>query len=124
MPEGSSEVYLRRPLILKRVLEVLDKVTIESIGYVPELVIGGEGDAPSEETMAALKKAADEAKQTIRSGFKARCQTITPGDSCGFSQTSTIVISINLASRDNTPSRGVIPQSSSTTVDEYYYNLQ
>jgi len=28
----------------------------------------------------------------------------------------------NLASRDNTPSRGVIPQSSSTTVDEYYYN--
>jgi len=26
-------------------------------------------------------------------------------------------------SRDNTPSRGVIPQSSSTTVDEYYYKL-
>lgn len=71
VPEGSSEVYLRRPLTLKRVLEVLDKVTIESIGYVPELVIGGEGDAPSEETLAALKKAADEAKQTTRSGFKA-----------------------------------------------------
>jgi len=34
-----------------------------------------------------------------------------------------ICSAMNLASRDNTPSRGVIPQSSSTTVDEYYYNI-
>ncbi len=68
VPEGSSEVYLRRPLTLKRVLEVLDKVTIESIGYVPELVIGGKGDPPSQEIMDALIKVVDEAKPT---GFKA-----------------------------------------------------
>ncbi len=29
---------------------------------------------------------------------------------------------MSLASRDNTPSRGVIPQTSSTTIGEYYYN--
>jgi len=68
VPEGSSEVYLRRPLTLKRVLEVLDKVTIETLKYVPELIIGGEGNAPSAETMAALKSAVDGAQQT---GFKA-----------------------------------------------------
>jgi len=31
---------------------------------------------------------------------------------------------MSLASRDNTPSRGVIPQTSSTTVGEYYYKLR
>jgi len=28
---------------------------------------------------------------------------------------------MSLASRDNTPLRGVIPQTSSTTLGEYYY---
>lgn len=47
VPEGSSEVYLRRPLTLKRVLEVLDKVTIETLKYLPEVSIGGDGDTPA-----------------------------------------------------------------------------
>ena len=41
--DTAADVYLRRPLTLKRVLETLDKVTIEAHKYVPELVVGGEG---------------------------------------------------------------------------------
>jgi twitching motility two-component system response regulator PilG len=65
-----SEIYLRRPLTLKRVLEVLDKVTIESHKYVPELVVGGE-EVLDEAATAALHDAVQSAKGTSRSGYKA-----------------------------------------------------
>ncbi len=68
--ETGEEVYLRRPLTLKRVLEILDKVTIEAHKYVPELVVGGEGEL-NEESVAALQGAAQSAQQTSRSGIKA-----------------------------------------------------
>lgn len=70
-PEGSNEAYVRRPLTLKRVLEVLDKVTIEVHKFVPELVVGGEGgDKLSEEAAAMLQGAAKSAQQVTRSGVK------------------------------------------------------
>jgi two-component system cell cycle response regulator len=62
--------YLRRPLILKRVLETLDKVTIEELQHVPELVVGGEDGALDEEAYAALRTA-QSAVKTSRSGVKA-----------------------------------------------------
>lgn len=40
--EVAGKTYLRRPLTLKRVLETLDKVTIEAHKYAPEIVVGGE----------------------------------------------------------------------------------
>jgi len=40
--EAGDDIYLRRPLILKRVLETLDKVTIEFLKYLTEGVVGGE----------------------------------------------------------------------------------
>lgn len=64
-----AEVYLRRPLTLKRVLETLDKVTIEVHKYVPELVVGGE-DVLDEAANAALLDAAQSAQQVIRTGTK------------------------------------------------------
>lgn len=65
--ETSSDIYLRRPLTLKRVLETLDKVTIEAHNYVPELVIDDEKGL-DEEAKATLSKAAEKAS---RSGVKA-----------------------------------------------------
>jgi len=64
-----TEVYLRRPLTLKRVLETLDKVTIEVHKYVPELVVGGE-DVLDEAANAALLDAAQSAQQVTRTGTK------------------------------------------------------
>jgi two-component system, cell cycle response regulator len=63
-------MVIRRPLTLKRVLETLDKVTIEVLKYVPELVVGGDEDMDAE-TAAALKDAAASAKQAAKSGVKA-----------------------------------------------------
>lgn len=72
-PEGTTEAYVRRPLTLKRVLEVLDKVTIEVHKFVPELVVGAEGENKlSEDALAALQTAAKgSAQQASRSGLKA-----------------------------------------------------
>lgn len=70
VPAESSEVFLRRPLTLKRVLEILDKVTIESHKYVPELVVGGEG-VMNEEANMVLRDAAHSAQQVSRTGVKA-----------------------------------------------------
>lgn len=70
-PEGSNEIYLRRPLTLKRVLEVLDKVTIEAHKYVPELMVGGEDGENNEEALAALGSAAKIAQQAAPTGVKA-----------------------------------------------------
>ncbi len=67
--DTKEDVYLRRPLTLKRVLETLDKVTIESHKYVPELIVGGE-DVLDEEATAALQDAAQSAQQTRRTGTK------------------------------------------------------
>lgn len=64
-----TENYLRRPLTLKRVLETLDKVTIEVHKYVPELVVGGE-DVLDEAANAALLDAAQSAQQVTRTGTK------------------------------------------------------
>ena len=69
--ESASDIYLRRPLTLKRVLETLDKVTIEAHKYVPELVIGGEDKTLDEEANAALLGAVQGAEKASRSGFKA-----------------------------------------------------
>jgi twitching motility two-component system response regulator PilG len=70
VPAETKEAFLRRPLTLKRVLEVLDKVTIEAHKYVPELVVGGDG-VMNEETNAALRDAAESAQQASRTGVKA-----------------------------------------------------
>jgi two-component system, cell cycle response regulator len=67
---AADEMVIRRPLTLKRVLETLDKVTIEVLKYVPELVVGGE-DNMDAETAAALQDAAASAKQAAKSGIKA-----------------------------------------------------
>jgi len=69
-PATATEAYLRRPLTLKRVLETLDKVTIEAHKYVPELVVGGE-QTMDVATKAALKDAVHNAKQVPRSGYRA-----------------------------------------------------
>jgi len=63
------DIYLRRPLTLKRVLETLDKVTIEAHKYVPELIVGG-NEVLDEEATAALRGAAESAQQVSRSGVK------------------------------------------------------
>ncbi|MDM8558145.1 response regulator [Candidatus Parabeggiatoa sp. HSG14] len=68
--DANGSRYLRRPLTLKRVLETLDKVTIEELKHVPELVVGGEDDALDEEAHAALR-AAQSAIKTTSSGVKA-----------------------------------------------------
>jgi twitching motility two-component system response regulator PilG len=69
--EAGNDAYLRRPLTLKRVLEILDKVTIEAHKYIPELVIGGEEEPLDEEASAILRDAAQSAGKASRSGIKA-----------------------------------------------------
>ena len=66
----SAEPIIRRPLTLKRVLETLDKVTIEVLKYVPELVVGGEGEMDAD-TAKALDEARQSAQQAAKTGIKA-----------------------------------------------------
>jgi twitching motility two-component system response regulator PilG len=66
--EGTEPV-IRRPLTLKRVLETLDKVTIEVLKYVPELVVGADDAELDPEAAAALQAAAS--AQAPKSGIKA-----------------------------------------------------
>jgi twitching motility two-component system response regulator PilG len=68
--DSSTTVHLRRPLTLKRVLETLDKVTIEAHKYVPELVVGGD-QVLDEAASAVLHDAAQSAQQASRSGLRA-----------------------------------------------------
>jgi len=68
---GADEFIARRPLTLKRVLEILDKVTIDVLKFVPELVVGAEGAEMDEAAAEALKGAADSAKQAAKSDLKA-----------------------------------------------------
>lgn len=70
-PAETEEAYLRRPLTLKRVLEILDKVTIEAHKFIPELVVGGEEEPLGEEASAILRDAAQSAGKASRSGIKA-----------------------------------------------------
>jgi twitching motility two-component system response regulator PilG len=70
-PEGSNEVYLRRPLTLKRVLEVLDKVTIEYYKFVPELKVGSESGNLNKEDAAAIQIAISSVKPPSSTGIKA-----------------------------------------------------
>ncbi|MBE9562507.1 MAG: response regulator [Proteobacteria bacterium] len=67
IPADTKEAYLKRPLTLKRVLEILDKVTIEAHKYVPELVIGDDGEGMDDEAKKALLSAAG---NTSSSGVK------------------------------------------------------
>jgi twitching motility two-component system response regulator PilG len=69
-PGKPTDMIIRRPLTLKRVLETLDKVTIEVLKYIPELVVGAEGSV-DDEAAAALKDAAASAKQASKSDLKA-----------------------------------------------------
>lgn len=68
---ATNEIYLRRPLTLKRVLDTLDKVTIEFHKYVPELVVNDEEVSGNEEASAVLRDAARSAVKASRSGVKA-----------------------------------------------------
>lgn len=69
---AEGDFIVRRPLTLKRVLEILDKVTIDVLKFVPELVVGAEGGGEMDEaTTAALKDAASSARQANKSGVKA-----------------------------------------------------
>jgi len=69
--DADSGAYLRRPLTLKRVLETLDKVTIEAHKYVPELIVGGE-EVLDEAATAALQDAVQSAsKKSSNTGIKA-----------------------------------------------------
>ncbi|MDM8569791.1 response regulator [Thiotrichales bacterium HSG1] len=67
VPADTKEAYLKRPLTLKRVLEILDKVTIEAHKYVPELVIGDDSGGMDDEAQKALLNAAG---NTSSSGIK------------------------------------------------------
>ncbi len=66
--QSANEYYLRRPLILKRVLEALDEVTIKELRYLPELEVGGKGML-DDEASAAIQKANIGGSRT--SGIKA-----------------------------------------------------
>ncbi len=66
-----GDMVIRRPMTLKRVLETLDRVTIDVLKYVPELVVGGEGDGMDDAAAAALKDAASSAQQAKKSDIKA-----------------------------------------------------
>jgi len=68
--DAGGEVHLRRPLTLKRVLEVLDKVTIEAHKYVPELVVGGE-EVLDDAASAALQDAVQSARGASKSSARA-----------------------------------------------------
>jgi twitching motility two-component system response regulator PilG len=63
----ADKTYLRRPLTLKRVLKTLDRVTIEVLNCVPELIIDEE-EAIDNEEIKVLEKSA---KQTLPSEVKA-----------------------------------------------------
>ncbi|MCK5876295.1 MAG: response regulator [Candidatus Marithrix sp.] len=67
IPDDTKKAYLKRPLTLKRVLEILDKVTIEAHKYVPELVIGDDTEGMDDEAKKALLNIAD---NTSSSGIK------------------------------------------------------
>ncbi len=67
VPNDTKEAYLKRPLTLKRVLEILDKVTIEAHKYVPELIIGDDSEGIDEEAKQILLSAAG---NTVSSGIK------------------------------------------------------
>jgi len=69
--EATSETYLRRPLTLKKVLEVLDNITIHILGYAPEVVIGKEDPHLGGEVADILNKVVkDGAQQTTRTDLK------------------------------------------------------
>lgn len=69
--DPNEAAVIRRPMTLKRVLETLDRVTIDVLKYVPELVVGGDDGKLDEAAAAALKDAASSAQQVARSGLKA-----------------------------------------------------
>lgn len=69
---GEAAGVVRRPLTLKRVLEALDRITIDALKYVPELVVGADDTPLDDATTAALEDAASSARaQANNSGVKA-----------------------------------------------------
>jgi len=71
MKGPTKGITIRRPLTLKRVLHTLDRVTIEVLKYVPELVVGADDSPVDEATTQALKNAAATASRSLQSGVKA-----------------------------------------------------
>jgi len=69
--DPNETAVIRRPMTLKRVLETLDRITIDVLKFVPELVVGGDDASFDEATASALKDAASSAQQAARSGIKA-----------------------------------------------------
>lgn len=70
--DHATEKYLRRPLTLKRVLEVLDDITIHVLGYAPEIVIGKESSEHNQQEVAhILDKVMENVPQSPRTGLKA-----------------------------------------------------
>ena len=66
----TNEVYLRRPLTLKRVLDILDQVTIKELKFVPELSIADDTMVGEDESNI-LEEAGKVAKNTNKTGIKA-----------------------------------------------------
>ncbi len=66
----TNEVYLRRPLTLKRVLDILDQVTIKELKFVPELSIADD-TMVGEDDIDILEEAGKVAKNTNKTGIKA-----------------------------------------------------
>lgn len=86
--EGSDPV-IRRPLTLKRVLETLDKVTIEVLKYVPELVVGAEGEMDAD-----AAKALDEARQSAQQKAKTGIKALVIDDSAAVRKSMDIQLSL------------------------------
>ena len=69
-PEDTgNDVYLRRPLTLKRVLDILDQVTIKALKFLPELSIDDQ-TMLGEDEVAILNDARNVALGTSKSGIK------------------------------------------------------
>lgn len=69
--DQTTEKYLRRPLTLKRVLEVLDDITIHMLGYAPEIVIGKESEHNQQEVSQLLDRLGNTPPTAGRTGLKA-----------------------------------------------------
>ncbi len=75
-PAPPDAFIIRRPMTLKRVLDVLDEVTIKVFNFVPENKVGGEGELDEES-----KKALDTALKSVESKAKTGIKALVVDDS-------------------------------------------
>lgn len=61
--EDSPDIYLRRPLTLKRVLEILDRVTVEAYKFVPGKI--GDNELPEDPDIPKIKPASSGIKALV-----------------------------------------------------------